>query len=108
MLAEISVIPIGNGESLSPYITEVIKYINSEVSKRGDLKREIKSELTSMSTIIEGRDYDVWEILRGCHETMKKYSDRVYTIIKIDDRKGERCAILKKKSKIEKLLLARK
>ncbi len=104
MLAEISIVPIGNGESLSQYVSEVVKYINLEVSKREYAKREIKFEVTSMSTIIEGGDCDIWEILRGCHETMKKYSDRVYTIIKIDDRKGEKCAILKKKSKIERLL----
>lgn len=102
MLAEISVIPIGNGESLSQYVSEAVKYIKREV-----LKREMNFKLTSMNTIIEGRSDDVWEVLRGCHETMKKYSDRVYTIINIDDRKGERCAILKKKSKIEKLLTKR-
>jgi len=57
-----------------------------------------------MGTIIEGKDEDVWEILKGAHETMKKYVNRVYTIIHIDDRKGKVNAIKDKKKSIENLL----
>ena len=99
MLAEIAVMPVCGEKSLSRYVAEVVRYIKEEADKRG-----LKYELTSMATLIEGKDEDVWEILKGCHETIRQYSDRVYTIIHIDDKKGRTDALQYKKSRIEDIL----
>jgi len=99
MLAKISIFPVGKGESLSAYVARAVEYIIKEAKKSGT-----KYELTSMGTMIEGRFDDVWRILKGCHEVMKKYSNRVYITIEIDDRKGKSDAITYKKEKIRRIL----
>jgi len=96
MLAELVVSPIGKQESLSHYVAEVVYYIKDQAEKG-----KIKYELTSMGTIIEGESNEVWETLMGAHNTMKEYSNRVYTIIHIDDRKGRDNTINSKKEKVE-------
>lgn len=99
MLAEVVIAPFDKGKSLSAYVAKVVNYIRKEADKK-----DMKYQLTSMGTLIEGKDDDVWDILRGAHETMKQYSNRVYTIIHIDDKKGRIDAIDYKKSKVEDLL----
>ena len=99
MLAQITVSPFDKGRSLSKYVSEVVKYVKME-----SIKRNLRYELTSMGTMIEGKNEDVWEVLKGAHETMRKYSKRVSTHISIDDNEGADIAILGKKRKIESIL----
>jgi uncharacterized protein (TIGR00106 family) len=96
MLAEISVVPIGNGESLTQYVIEVINYIERESKKRNLVYKP-----SSMGTMIEGDSEDVFEVLKGAHNTMTNLSNRVYTVIKIDDRKGRTNAMVDKMKGIE-------
>nr|NIO20866.1 MTH1187 family thiamine-binding protein [Candidatus Aenigmarchaeota archaeon]NIQ17733.1 MTH1187 family thiamine-binding protein [Candidatus Aenigmarchaeota archaeon]NIS73045.1 MTH1187 family thiamine-binding protein [Candidatus Aenigmarchaeota archaeon] len=88
MLAKISVFPIDKGESVGNYVAKVIDYIIRESDKAG-----VRYEITSMGTLIEGETEDVWRLLKGSHEVMRKYSNRVYITIEIDDRRGKTDAI---------------
>ena len=99
MLAQISIFPIGKGESLSEEVSKVVSYIQHESMRRG-----IKYEITSLATLIEGRDNDVWEVLRGCYDLAKQNSNRVYAAITIDEKKGRDNALYYKKNKIEQLI----
>jgi uncharacterized protein (TIGR00106 family) len=96
MLAEISVMPVGNEESLTKYVVDVINYIENESKKRN-----LKYRPGPMGTLIEGDSEDVFEVLKGAHNTMANLSNRVYTIIKIDDRKGRLNAMVDKMKGIE-------
>lgn len=99
MLARFSIFPLDKGEEVSREVAKAIDYIIKESKKL-----EIKYEITSMGTIIEGEPEDVWKILEGSHKEMKKYSNRVYVSIEIDDRKGENSAIINKKKKVDEIL----
>lgn len=99
MLVELTIFPTDKGISVSYYVAKVIEYIKSESEKRG-----LKYKLNAMSTTIEGEFDDVWDVLRGCHEIMRKYSKRVYLVIKIDDRKGRENAIIEKVKSIKRKL----
>ena len=80
MIAEFSVVPIGAGESLSPYVAECLKIV------RGS---GLKYEFTATATILEG-DYDqVMETIAQCHKKVRSMTDRVMTSVRIDDRAGE-------------------
>ncbi len=96
MLAELTIFPTDKGMSVSSYVKKVIEYIKDESEKRN-----LKYELNSMGTNIEGEFDDVWDIIINSHKIMRKYSDRVYIVIKIDDRKGAKNAITEKRKSIE-------
>ncbi len=96
MLAELTIFPTDKGVSVSFYVAKVIEYIKNESEKR-----DLKYELNAMGTIIEGEFDDVWGVLKGCHEVMRKYSNRIYIVINIDDKKGRENAIEEKVRSIE-------
>nr|VFK37595.1 MAG: uncharacterized protein, MTH1187 family [Candidatus Kentron sp. SD]VFK41276.1 MAG: uncharacterized protein, MTH1187 family [Candidatus Kentron sp. SD]VFK79599.1 MAG: uncharacterized protein, MTH1187 family [Candidatus Kentron sp. SD] len=82
VLVEISMFPTDKGESVSPYVSEVVKMIRDT---------RVDYRLTPMGTVIEcdtmrqalylvEQAYDVLDGL-GCN--------RVYSVLKFDIRKGE-------------------
>ena len=80
MLAEFSITPIDKeGKSLSEYIAKTINIIK---------KSGLQYELHAMGTIVEGDAEEVFDLIKKCHLNMTRFSDRVSTSIKIDDRKG--------------------
>ena len=96
MIVELSVIPIGVGESLSKYIAEIIKFFE---------KKGIKHQITSMGTIFEIEDYvKLGNILQEINEILIKLGvGRVYMVIKSDFRVKESSMEYKVKSVMEKL-----
>jgi uncharacterized protein (TIGR00106 family) len=95
MLVEFSVVPIGKGVSLSPFIAQVLKIVaESGVSYKAN----------PMGTVLEG-DWDaVMGVIKKCHDEVMKDSERVLIIIKIDNRKGGEQRIEKKLESVEKKL----
>jgi len=97
-IIEISVIPLGTKTpSVSKYVAEALKILERE--------KDIKYELTSMGTIIEGDLRKVLNLAKKMHEAVfDKEILRVVTIIKIDDRRDTPLSIEGKiKSVQEKL-----
>lgn len=83
IIIEFAVIPLGTGStSLSEYIAEVCK----EVESSG-----VRFTITPMGTIIEGDNLEkLFEVVRKAHEAaIKSGAKRVFTIIKIDDRRDK-------------------
>lgn len=96
-IAEVSVVPIGTTK------TGVSEYIAGAVSI---LKESgLKYKLTPMGTILEGDIKDVLAVIEKMHETpFNKNAERVYTTIKIDDRRDIKAEMDNKvKSVMEKL-----
>jgi len=96
MLAELSVSPIDKGsEGLSKYVAEAVKIIAAS---------GLDYEVHALGTLIEGPSDKVFEVIRRCHETMTRHSDRVLTTVKIDDRKGATGRIRGKVRSVEEKL----
>ncbi|MGB4362361.1 MAG: MTH1187 family thiamine-binding protein [Methanothermobacter tenebrarum] len=79
--AELTIIPIGTGStSLSDYIVAAIKAIE---------KKNIRCEISGMGTQIEAEDLDdILDAVKTAHEAVLRADcDRVYTTVKIDDRR---------------------
>ncbi len=92
MIAEFSVVPIGAGESVSPYVAECLKIVRDS---------GLKYEFTALATIVEG-DYDqVLGTIGLCHKKVRSMTDRVMTTIRIDDRKGAVNEIERKVKSVE-------
>lgn len=97
VIVELSVVPIGVGESLSEYIAEAVKALKLQ---------GVKYQLTPMCTIFEAPNIErAFEIITKVHEAVfKAGARRVVTSIKIDDRRDiKRTMEDKVKSVMEKL-----
>lgn len=95
MLAEFSVVPLGKGESVSQYVAECIRIVESS---------GIEYRINPMGTVLEGEYDQVMPIIRACHMRVMELSDRVITSIKIDDRKGRKDMLDRKVRSVEKRL----
>lgn len=81
-IMEICLIPIGTKEtSVSKYVASASKILDKE---------GIKHELNPMGTVIQADPYKCFEIARKMQEEVfDAGSDRVYTVIKMDDRRDK-------------------
>lgn len=80
ILLEFSLVPIGKGESVSPYVARCLDVIdNSGLDYR----------LHAMGTIVEGEVDQVLEVLRKCLEALAVDCDRITCTAKLDYRKGQ-------------------
>ncbi len=96
MIIEISVVPIGVGESLSEYIARVIEILE---------RKGVKYQLNPMGTVVEMDNYlQLAELLDEIDKVLfESGSGRNYYVIKIDSRKKRSSMEYKVRSVMEKL-----
>ncbi len=94
MIADITVVPIGVGTSLSKYIAEAVKAF-----------KDYKYEVTASGTIVELEDFDeLCTILKGIKDNLVNLGvERVVYFIKIDYKLKKDTMERKVKSVLEKL-----
>lgn len=95
MLVEFSIIPIGVGSSIGDQLAVVLKIVDES---------GLPYKVNPMGTVIEGEWDEVIRLIRKCHKTVMKDSERALTAISIDDRKGKPNRIEEKVKSIEKRL----
>ena len=95
VIAEVNIIPLGTRTpSVSKHLVRALTVLREE--------KNIKYELTSMGTIMEGDLGEILRVVRNMHEsTFDGEVMRVVTTLKIDDRRDKTLSI---KGKIESLL----
>ena len=83
VIAEVNIIPLGTKTpSVSKHIARAFRALREE--------KNIKYELTSMGTIMEGDLGEILRVVRNMHEgTFDSEVMRVVTTIKIDDRRDK-------------------
>lgn len=89
--AEVSIVPIGTAStSVSDYVAESEKAL-----KKHD---NINYSITGMGTQLEGESIDeILNAIKDMHDAqINKGAKRVYTIIKIDDRKDKNSTLSQK------------
>jgi uncharacterized protein (TIGR00106 family) len=70
--------PITDNSHLSEPIAKAVKIIHES---------GLEYRITPMGTLIKGEWKEVMNVIKKCHETLRKEYDRVMTQIKIDDLK---------------------
>ena len=94
-MAEFSVVPLGKGDSVSEYVAECMKIVDSS---------GVNYRMNPMGTVLEG-DYDlVMALVRKCHMRVLEMSTRVITSVKIDDRKGPKATLDSKIKSVERIM----
>ncbi len=80
-MAEVTIVPLGVGSSVSEYVAEALRIVR---------KSGLKYWLTPTSTVIEGDLDELLKVIREMHESaFRKGAPRVVTVIKIDDRRDK-------------------
>jgi len=95
MLVFFSIAPLGESESVSKPVSEMINII---------AKTGLDYQVTPMGTIIEGPPDAIFDLLKTCHATMKKSHNRVTSKILIDDRGDDTGHMKSKIASLEKHL----
>ena len=94
-IVEVSIIPLGTGApSISKHLARAFRALRQE--------KNIKYELTSMGTIMEGDLGEILRVVKNMHEgTFGDGVMRVVTTVKIDDRRDKTSSM---SGKVESLL----
>ncbi len=89
-IAEVVIVPLGTGStSLSDYVAACEDVLRGE--------KDVRHQLTSMGTIIEGDVDDIIAAIMKMHEVpFEKGAMRVSTSIKIDDRRDKNATMEQK------------
>jgi len=97
-IIEISVNPIGTGStSVSSFVARAVKVLEKE--------KDIKYELTPMSTIVEGDLGRLLNLVQKMHESaFQAGAMRAVTLLKIDDRRDETSTMRSKLASLQKHL----
>ncbi len=85
MIAEISVFPIGKEINLASYIAKIVKIIDES---------GLDYKINAMGTVVEGDSNRVFDLIKSCHNKMLDLSERVYTIVKIEEKKDRKAKVL--------------
>jgi uncharacterized protein (TIGR00106 family) len=95
VLLEMSITPLGAGESVSRYVAECVEIVDGS---------GLDYELHAMGTIVEGELDQVLDVMRRCIERVATHSDRVTCAAKLDFRRGHSGRIRSKVTSVEEKL----
>jgi uncharacterized protein (TIGR00106 family) len=95
VLMEMSIVPLGAGESVSPYVAKCVDIVD---------RSGLAYELHAMGTIVEGELAQVLDLLKQCIEEVAKSANRVTCTAKIDYRQGVAGGIQSKVNSVQQKL----
>ncbi len=95
VLLEFSITPLGQGESVSPYVARCVDLIDSS---------GLDYQLHAMGTIVEGELHDVLALLERCVEALSVDCPRISVSAKLDYRAGKSGRLTSKVERIETAL----
>lgn len=92
MLAEFSIIPVGEGESLSGLVSLAVEIVHNS---------GLEYRVNPMGTVVEGSWDEIMDLIKRCHDAVRKGGCRAVTSITIDDRSASGSRIDKKLKSVE-------
>ena len=95
VLLEMSITPLGKGESVGAYVAQCVDIID---------RSGLDYEFHSMGTIIEGELDQLLDLMRRCIEQTATHSDRVTCAAKLDFRRGHEGRLKSKVASVEQKL----
>ena len=96
VLVEFSMFPTDKGESVSSYVTRIIKMIDES---------GVPYKLTSMGTVFETETIDeALELIKRAYQQLEPDCNRVYSVVKFDIRKGKSNRMAQKIKSVESKL----
>ncbi len=94
VMFEFAMFPTDKGESVSEYVSRLLKVID---------KSAVPYKLTPMGTVVEVDTFDAaLKIIRQAYKELEPDCNRIYSAIKFDIRKGKKGRLEQKVASIEK------
>jgi uncharacterized protein (TIGR00106 family) len=95
LLVEVSMSPLGKGESVGKYVARSLDLID---------RSGLEYRLNPMGTVIEGEWDEVFAVVKRCYDRMRRDCNRISISIKADYRKGARGRLTGKVRSVERRL----
>lgn len=96
VLLEFAMFPTNKGESISSYVSKIIKLIRES---------GVTYQLTAMGTIIETETLpEALSVVQQCYDVLEPDCDRVYSSLKFDIRKGKSQCLTQKIKSVESII----
>mgnify|MGYP000449500151 CR=1 FL=1 len=95
VLAELSLFPVDKGESLSPYVTRMVRIIKNS---------GLDYTLHSMGTCLEGEWHQVMDVVNKCFRDLEQDCGRIYLTLKVDYRRGGSNRLVQKVESVQRQL----
>jgi uncharacterized protein (TIGR00106 family) len=95
MIAEFSIVPLGEGSSVGSRIAEALDIVD---------RSGLPYKINPMGTVVEGDWDEVMGIVRQCHDALMRHAPRLITTIRVDDRKGVSGMMERKVKSVEEKL----
>jgi len=95
VLLDFSMTPLGQGESVSPYVARCLEVIAAS---------GLNYRLHAMGTILEGEWDEVFAVVRRCWEVLAPDCARVTCSIRVDYRRGQESRLESKVAKVQELV----
>lgn len=95
VLLEMSITPLGAGESVSSYVAECVRLVRES---------GLDYELHAMGTIVEGELGEVLDLMQRCIELTAESAGRVSCAAKLDYRPGHTGRLRSKVQSVEQKL----
>jgi uncharacterized protein (TIGR00106 family) len=94
-LAELTIFPLDKGESVSPYVANAVRIIESS---------GLEYQLGPMGTCFEGDWEEVIAVAKESMDSLKNDCSRVYMVLKVDYRAGMDDRMKGKMESVRKIL----
>ena len=95
VLLEMSIVPMGKGESVSQYVAECVDLVD---------RSGLDYRLHAMGTVVEGELPQVVTLMQQCIEKVAEHSDRVSCTAKLDYRRGKQGRLSAKVDSVQQKL----
>jgi uncharacterized protein (TIGR00106 family) len=79
MLGDLRVTPVGSPEDFAHIVAGVVRIVS---------ETDLQYRVHAMGTTVEGELEPILDLLRRCHQEVRKHSDRALIELSIDDRAG--------------------
>jgi uncharacterized protein (TIGR00106 family) len=86
MLGELRVTPVGSREAFVHVVAAVVRVV---------AESDLQYSVHAMGTTVEGELEQILEVVRRCHQEVRKHSERVLIELSIDDHAGAEGELVK-------------
>ena len=94
MLAELRVTPVGSPEDFAHFVAGVVRVVSES---------DLQYRVHAMGTTVEGELEQILDLVRRCHEEVRKQSNRALIELSIDDRAGAEGELVRSMERVRQL-----
>lgn len=96
MIGELRVTPVGSHEDFARIVAEIVRVVS---------ETDLQYRVEAMGTSVEGELDEILDLVRRCHQEVRKHGERALIELSIDDRAGGEGELVKSIQRVRELEL---